>query len=193
MNILKIIQSKKLNQKQLSKSLFPLGSFLKSEIRQIAKKLNLVTAEKKDSQGLCFVGKVKLPDFLKQRLIPKKGHVIKIDSQCKSLKIDVSGKKLEEELDLLSNPFSFSPKDGHIIGDLNGAYYFTTGQRKGLNIGGFSKPLFVLQTDIFKNIVYVGMGESHPALYRRALFVRNNDIHWVREDLKIKYLSLIHI
>ena len=176
-----------LNQKQLSKSIFPIGHLTKSEVRFLAKKNDLITADKKDSQGLCFVGKVKLPDFLKQRLIPKKGHVIKIDSQCKSLKIDVSGKKLDEELDLLSNPFSFSPKDGDIIGDHNGAYYFTIGQRKGLNIGGFSKPLFVLQTDIFKNIVYVGMGESHPALFRRALFVKNNDIHWVREDLKIKY------
>ena len=174
-----------LNQEQLSKSIFPIGHMKKSEVRDLAKRNNLVTADKKDSQGLCFVGKVKLPDFLKQRLIPKKGCVIKINDELKFPEIDISDKISEHELAILSDPFSFSSDDGEVIGEHNGAYYFTIGQRKGLNIGGFKDPLFVIETDVSKNLVYVGMGESHPALFRKALFVNSNDIHWVREDLEI--------
>ena len=175
-----------LNQKQLSKAIFPIGHLTKSDVRDIAKKNDLITAAKKDSQGLCFVGKVKLPDFLKQRLTPKKGKVIKIDSESLKQEIDLNEvKSKEKELELLSAPFSFSPDDGEEIGEHNGAYYYTVGQRKGLNIGGFSEPLFVLETDVSKNIIYVGMGESHPALYKKALFVKSNEIHWIREDLKI--------
>ena len=174
-----------LNQEQLSKSIFPIGHMKKSEVRDLAKRNNLVTADKKDSQGLCFVGKVKLPDFLKQRLIPKKGYVIKINDELKFPEIDISDKISENELAILSDPFSFSSDDGEVIGEHNGAYYFTIGPRKGLNIGGFKDPLFVIETDVSKNLVYVGMGESHPALFRKALFVNSNDIHWVREDLEI--------
>ena len=175
-----------LNQKQLSKAIFPIGHLTKAEVRNIAKKNDLITAEKKDSQGLCFVGKVKLPDFLKQRLTPKKGKVIKIDSKFIQQKIDLSIlNSKEEELELLSSPFSFSSSDGQEIGEHNGAYYYTVGQRKGLNIGGFRDPLFVIQTDVPNNIIYVGMGESHPALFKKALFVNSNEIHWIREDLKI--------
>ena len=175
-----------LNQKQLSKAIFPIGHLTKADVRNIAKNNDLITAEKKDSQGLCFVGKVKLPDFLKQRLIPKKGKVIKIDSKFILQKTDLTMiKSKEEELQLLSSPFSFSSGDGHEIGEHNGAYYYTVGQRKGLNIGGFRDPLFVLQTDVSNNIIYVGMGESHPALFKKALFVCSNEIHWIREDLKI--------
>ena len=174
-----------LNQKQLSKAIFPIGHLTKSDVRDIAKKNDLITAYKKDSQGLCFVGKVKLPDFLKQRLTPKKGKVIKIDSKSVQ-EIDLNEvKSKEKELELLSSPFSFSSDDGEEIGEHHGAYYYTVGQRKGLNIGGFSEPLFVLETDVSKNIIYVGMGESHPALYKKALFVKSNEIHWIREDLKI--------
>ena len=175
-----------LNQKQLSKAIFPIGHLTKSDVRDIAKKNDLITADKKDSQGLCFVGKVKLPDFLKQRLTPKKGKVIKIDSESVKQEIDLNEvKSKEKQLELLSSPFSFSSDDGEEIGEHHGAYYYTVGQRKGLNIGGFSEPLFVLETDVSKNIIYVGMGESHPALYKKALFVKSNEIHWIREDLKI--------
>tara|TARA_A100001234_G_scaffold66024_1_gene57708 strand:+ start:340 stop:1527 length:1188 start_codon:yes stop_codon:yes gene_type:complete len=175
-----------LNQKQLSKAIFPIGHLTKSDVRDIAKKNDLITADKKDSQGLCFVGKVKLPDFLKQRLTPKKGKVIKIDSQSLKQEIDLNEvKSKEKQLELLSSPFSFSSDDGEEIGEHHGAYYYTVGQRKGLNIGGFSEPLFVLETDVSKNLIYVGMGESHPALYKKALFVKSNEIHWIREDLKI--------
>ena len=175
-----------LNQKQLSKAIFPIGHLTKADVRNIAKNNDLITAEKKDSQGLCFVGKVKLPDFLKQRLTPKKGKVIKIDSKFIQQKTDLTMfNSKEEELQLLSSPYSFSSVDGQEIGEHNGAYYYTVGQRKGLNIGGFRDPLFVLQTDVSNNIIYVGMGESHPALFKKALFVNSNEIHWIREDLKI--------
>ena len=175
-----------LNQKQLSKTIFPIGHLTKADVRNIAKTNGLITAEKKDSQGLCFVGKVKLPDFLKQRLTPKKGKVIKIDSKFIQQKTDLNMfNSKEEELQFLSSPFSFSSSDGQEIGEHNGAYYYTVGQRKGLNIGGFRDPLFVLQTDVSNNIIYVGMGESHPALFKKALFVNSNEIHWIREDLKI--------
>ena len=183
-----------LNQKQLSKAIFPIGHLTKSDVRDIAKKNDLITAAKKDSQGLCFVGKVKLLDFLKQRLTPKKGKVIKIDSESLKQEIDLNEvKSKEKELELLSAPFSFSPDDGEEIGEHNGAYYYTVGQRKGLNIGGFSEPLFVLETDVSKNIIYVGMGESHPALFKRALFVSSNEIHWIREDLKINENQTMNI
>ena len=183
-----------LNQKQLSKAIFPIGHLTKSDVRDIAKNNDLITAAKKDSQGLCFVGKVKLPDFLKQRLTPKKGKVIKIDSESLKQEIDLNEvKSKEKELELLSAPFSFSPDDGEEIGEHNGAYYYTVGQRKGLNIGGFSEPLFVLETDVSKNIIYVGMGESHPALFKRALFVSSNEIHWIREDLKINENQTMNI
>ena len=183
-----------LNQKQLSKAIFPIGHLTKSDVRDIAKKNDLITADKKDSQGLCFVGKVKLPDFLKQRLTPKKGKVIKIDSESLKQEIDLNEvKSKEKELELLSAPFSFSPDDGEEIGEHNGAYYYTVGQRKGLNIGGFSEPLFVLETDVSKNIIYVGMGESHPALFKKALFVNSNEIHWIREDLKINENETMNI
>ena len=175
-----------LNQKQLSKAIFPIGHLNKADVRNIAKTNGLITAEKKDSQGLCFVGKVKLPDFLKQRLTAKKGKVIKIDSKFIQQKTDLTMfNSKEEELQLLSSPFSFSSGDGQEIGEHNGAYYYTVGQRKGLNIGGFRDPLFVVQTDVSNNIIYVGMGESHPALFKKALFINSNEIHWVREDLKI--------
>ena len=175
-----------LNQKQLSKAIFPIGHLTKSDVRDIAKKNDLITADKKDSQGLCFVGKVKLPDFLKQRLTPKKGKVIKIDSESVKQEIDLNEvKSKEKQLELLSSPFSFSSDYGEEIGEHHGAYYYTVGQSKGVNIGGVSEPLFVLETDISKNLIYVGMGKSHPALYKKALFVKSNEIHWIREDLKI--------
>ena len=183
-----------LNQKQLAKAIFPIGHLTKSQVRDIAIKNNLITANKKDSQGLCFIGKVKLPDFLKQRLTPKKGKVIKIDNEFKDLEVELADvKSKEQELELLSAPFSFSSKDGEVIGQHNGAFYFTVGQRKGLNIGGFSEPLFVIETDVSENIIYVGMGESHPALFKKALFVSKNEIHWIREDLMINENQILKV
>ena len=176
-----------LTQKQLSKVIFPIGKLTKKEVREIAKKNDLITAEKKDSQGLCFVGKVKLPDFLKQKLTPKKGKVIKVDYNFISDDKEESDFESNKSyLEFLCTPKNFSETDGKYIGDHNGAFFYTVGQRKGLNIGGFKDALFVLTKDIDKNILYVGMGSDHPALFKKALFISKKDIHWVRNDLTIQ-------
>ena len=176
-----------LTQKQLSKVIFPIGKLTKKEVREIAKKNDLITAEKKDSQGLCFVGKVKLPDFLKQKLTPKKGKVIKVDNNfITSNKKESDFESNKSYLESLCTPQIFSETDGKYIGDHNGAFFYTVGQRKGLDIGGFKDPLFVLAKDIDKNILYVGMGSDHPALFKKALFISKKDIHWVRNDLTIQ-------
>jgi tRNA-uridine 2-sulfurtransferase len=171
-----------LTQQQLSKSLFPVGEILKPEVRAIAKKIGLVTAEKKDSQGLCFVGKVHLPDFLQQCLQPKKGKVIEIPAGATSFNNGFS----TDDIANLTVPYSLNAVDGNVIGEHNGAHYYTIGQRKGLNLGGHEKPMFVIGTDTAENIIYTGMGEDHPGLYRRGLFISNEDEHWVRPDLKLK-------
>ena len=176
-----------LTQKQLSKVIFPIGKLTKKEVREIAKKNDLITAEKKDSQGLCFVGKVKLPDFLKQKLTPKKGKVIKVDNNFISDDKEESDFESNKSyLEFLCSPKNFSETDGEFIGYHNGAFFYTVGQRKGLDIGGFKDPLFVLAKDIDKNILYVGMGSDHPALFKKALFISKKDIHWVRNDLTIQ-------
>ena len=176
-----------LTQKQLSKVIFPIGKLTKKEVREIAKKNDLITAEKKDSQGLCFVGKVKLPDFLKQKLTPKKGKVIKVDNNFISDdKVESDFESNKSYLEFLCSPKNFSETDGEFIGNHNGAFFYTVGQRKGLDIGGFKDPLFVLTKDIDKNILYVGMGSDHPALFKKALFISKKDIHWVRNDLTIE-------
>ena len=176
-----------LTQKQLSKVIFPIGKLTKKEVREIAKKNDLITAEKKDSQGLCFVGKVKLPDFLKQKLTPKKGKVIKVDNNFISYDKEESDFESNKSyLEFLCTPKNFSETDGKYIGDHNGAFFYTVGQRKGLDIGGFKDPLFVIMKDIDKNILYVGMGSDHPALFKKALFISKKDIHWVRNDLTIQ-------
>ncbi len=170
-----------LTQEQLSKALFPIGELLKPEVRDLAKKIGLVTADKKDSQGLCFVGKVHLPDFLQQRLEPKKGKAIEIPATLATFNDHAGTTQLEE----LSAPYILSPDVGKEIGEHNGAHYYTIGQRKGLNIGGHPKPLFIIGTDTVKNIIYLGLGEDHPGLYRRALFIPCVDEHWIRKDLKL--------
>lgn len=169
-----------LNQYQLSKSLFPIGHLLKPEVREIARAQGLVTAERKDSQGICFVGKVDLPVFLQQKLVPKNGNVILIPADF-SAKKKLSDKS-REYLPRLSSPFPFKPWQGRVIGEHNGAHYYTVGQRKGLNIGGFAEPLFVLATDVVRNIVYVGEGKDHPGLYRPGLFIAREELHWIQQD-----------
>jgi tRNA-uridine 2-sulfurtransferase len=171
-----------LTQHQLEKSLFPVGELLKPEVRNIAKKAGLVTADKKDSQGLCFIGKVHLPDFLQQRLIPKRGKVIEVPASASPFKNGFDSLDLKNQ----SAPYVYSPNDGKEIGDHNGAHYYTIGQRKGLNIGGYSKPLFVIGTNTDENVIYMGMGEDHPGLYRKGLFISNTDEHWIRQDLKME-------
>ena len=177
-----------LNQKQLSKILFPIGNLKKTEVRKIANDIGLVNAEKKDSQGLCFVGKVKLPDFLMQKLKPKEGLIIEIDSSSDLYKKKANNSLIiKEKLIKGIRNINYKIDDGREVGKHNGAFYFTIGQRKGLRVGGTNKPLFVLQTDVENNIVYVGMGKDHPGLYRDALLVDSNEEHWIREDLKLSY------
>lgn len=170
-----------LTQKQLSKALFPIGELLKPEVRAIAKKAGLATADKKDSQGLCFVGKVHLPDFLQQKLEPKKGKVIEVPSNAQAF---VNG-FTEDDLTGLTQAYEFHPDLGKEVGEHNGAHYYTIGQRRGLNIGGYEKPLFVIGTDTQRNVIYTGSGDNHPGLYRKGLFIPNADEHWIREDLKM--------
>jgi tRNA-specific 2-thiouridylase len=171
-----------LTQEQLSKALFPIGELLKPEVREIAKKAGLTTAEKKDSQGLCFIGKVHLPDFLQQQLLPKKGRAIEIAADAAVFK---NGKNVDG-FEHLTEPFVFTPELGKVIGEHNGAHYYTIGQRKGLNIGGKPKPMFIIGTDTVKNVIYMGMGEDHPGLHRKGLFISAADEHWVRTDLALK-------
>ena len=166
-----------LTQNQLAKTLFPIGHLQKSDVRKIARELNLVTAEKKDSQGLCFIGKVSLPDFLKQQLQPNVGNIIQIAEDF------YNGKDLPKTLTDKSQKIRYQTKDGKIVGTHNGAHFFTIGQRKGLGVGGTPEPLFVIDTDVVENVVYVGQGKSHPGLFRNALKVNLDDIHWVRQDL----------
>ncbi|MDR2121561.1 MAG: tRNA 2-thiouridine(34) synthase MnmA [Flavobacteriaceae bacterium] len=178
-----------LNQYQLSKSLFPIGAMTKPEVRKLAKELDLVTADKKDSQGLCFIGKVSLPDFLQQQLKPKKGIIVEIfadNPKYEQKKEPRCFETKKEELNYLSTPITYEKEDGKPIGEHQGAHYVTIGQRKGLGIGGHIEPCFVLDTDVQNNIIYVGEGKDHPGLFRKALFIKENEVHWVREDLKLK-------
>lgn len=178
-----------LSQEQLAKSLFPIGELTKPEVRKIAKEQGLVTADKKDSQGLCFIGKVRLPDFLQQQLKPKAGKVVEIPDSFQSYATGHDSKITHplntDMLKELSEPYVYKQTDGIIKGEHNGAHYFTIGQRKGLNIGGTPKPLFVIETDTKENIIYTGQGENHPGLLRYGLYVKSSDIHWVRPDLAL--------
>ena len=173
-----------LNQYQLSRSLFPIGHLLKPEVREIARQQGLVTAERKDSQGICFVGKVDLPLFLQQKLEPRKGNVILVPATFSSRKKMLE--RTRENLPKLTAAFPFKPWQGKVIGGHNGAHYYTVGQRKGLNIGGFAEPLFVLAVDVVRNIVYVGEGKEHPGLFRPGLFVSREDMHWIRPDRALR-------
>jgi tRNA-specific 2-thiouridylase len=178
-----------LTQEQLSKALFPIGELTKPQVRQIARDQNLVTAEKKDSQGLCFIGKVRLPEFLQQKLLPKKGKVLEVPASSRQFseqefKLADAGFDRDQLLKL-SKPWIYSAEDGELVGEHNGAHFYTIGQRKGLNIGGTPKPLFVLETDTRENIIFTGQGDDHPGLYRHGLFIEAKDVHWIRPDLAL--------
>jgi len=174
-------------QAQLARILFPIGHLAKSKVRTIAREIGLENADKKDSQGLCFVGKVKLPDFLMQQLAPRQGDVIEVPANSPLFNQDDEPNGLDtlEELLALSEPVPFDRESGQHIGSHPGAHFFTIGQRKGLNIGGKVDPLFVLDKNTRDNILYTGMGADHPGLYRKAIRIRNADVHWLRPDKKI--------
>lgn len=176
-----------LSQEQLSKTLFPIGELTKPQVREIATKLNLVTADKKDSQGLCFIGKVRLPEFLQQQLKPKEGVIVEIpESQEIYQQVLPEFNSKEDELSYLSRKLKYEVDFGKVVGKHQGAHYFTKGQRKGLAVGGTPEPLFVIDTDVDENVIYTGQGKTHPGLLKRALFVNDDELHWVREDLAIK-------
>lgn len=175
-----------LTQEQLSKTLFPIGELQKSEVRKIASEQKLITADKKDSQGLCFIGKVRLPEFLQQKLQPKEGVIVEIEAEKAIYSPEIpefSNKK--EELDFLVKKYEYNAGDGKIVGKHQGAHYFTKGQRKGLAVGGTPEPLFVIDTDVKENVIYTGQGKDHPGIYKKALFINKDEVHWVRTDLAI--------
>ena len=176
-----------LNQNQLSKALFPIGELTKPEVREIAREIGLVTADKKDSQGLCFIGKVSLPIFLQQQLIPKEGEIVEIFSDYKEFHKEkpVFETKLDE-LKYLSKKIKYQKEDGKVIGKHQGAQFFTIGQSKGLGIGGHKESCFIIDRDMENNILFVGEGKDFPGLYRKALKINNDEVHWVREDLRLK-------
>ena len=176
-----------LSQQQLSRTLFPIGELTKPEVRQIAAENNLITADKKDSQGLCFIGKVRLPEFLQQKLKPKKGPIVEVPDSMPHYgrKTPDFNSKLEE-LTYFSEKPTYEITDGKIVGEHQGAHYFTIGQRKGLDVGGTVEPLFVIETNVDQNIIYTGQGKAHPGLQRRTLFVDEKELHWVRPDRAIQ-------
>ncbi len=171
-----------LSQQQLSRALFPIGHLLKPEVRKIASELGLATAERKDSQGICFVGKVDLPVFLQQKIKAVDGDIVEIPRAFYSSQPVIS----PDDLEALCKPTFYSKADGNLVGQHHGAQFFTIGQRKGLNVGGKSEPLFVIATDVLQNVVYTGMGDDHPGLYRKGLFVSQNDVHYIRPDQKLR-------
>ncbi len=176
-----------LSQEQLAKTLFPIGELLKPEVRKIAAEQDLITADKRDSQGLCFIGKVRLPEFLQQQLAPKEGVIVEVPSQYSGyVKTTPVFESPEEELAFLSEKQNYNLDDGKVVGKHQGAHYFTKGQRKGLAVGGTVEPLFVIDTDVNENVIYTGQGKDHPGLYRRGLFVQADEIHWVRTDLTLQ-------
>ena len=173
-----------LSQEQLAKALFPIGHLQKAEVREIALQQGLVTAGKKDSQGLCFIGKVRLPEFLQQKLQPKPGKIVQLMADDPVFERSFSDNS--DTLVLEAAPFDLAAGIPKVVGTHQGAHYFTVGQRKGLNVGGTKEPLFIIGTDVVENIVYTGLGQQHPGLWRKALKVANKEVHWVREDLRLQ-------
>lgn len=175
-----------LSQEQLRYALFPIGHLLKPEVRRIATEQGLATAKRKDSQGICFVGKVDLPLFLQQKLAKKAGNIHEIKAEWPKFSLrptyDAATPLTDELLEKLAAPWRFTVRDGKKIGTHNGAHYYTIGQRKGLGIGGRKESLFILSTDVKENVIYVGEGDSHPGLWRPALGIPSEELHWVNPD-----------
>jgi tRNA-specific 2-thiouridylase len=172
-----------LSQEQLARTLFPIGHLEKPEVRKIARKEGLASAGKKDSQGICFVGKVHLPVFLQQKLKAREGNIFEIPADLSQY---ASEKQDTADLKSLCAPWTYEKEDGAWTGKHQGAHFFTVGQRKGLKVGGKTEPLFVLATDVVNNRIYVGQGQSHPGLFRRGLEIIPGEIHWIRRDLEMK-------
>ena len=243
-----------LSQEQLAKAMFPIGDLTKPEVRRLAAEADLPSADKKDSQGICFVGKVDLPVFLQQQLKPVEGDVVEVfdafyddNPQYRFIRETVASLLADPSADpqlitdyvsedkatpaegikrnsyspdalaalddatllRLSKPIRYDAisfetevyrsgkhhvkktryKDnpyGKVIGRHDGAQFYTIGQRKGLNIGGHKDSIFVIDTDIARNIIYVGEGHRHKGLSRICLRIALEEIHWIREDLRMQ-------
>ncbi len=171
-----------LSQEQLSRALFPIGHLLKPEVRRIADEQGLATAKRKDSQGICFVGKVDLPVFLQQKLSKNEGNIHEIKRDWAKFDREIA----PDDVVSLSKAYNFTVRDGKKIGTHNGAHFYTIGQRKGLGIGGRRESLFILATDVEQNVIYVGEGDSHPGLHRKALRIEEAEMHWVNPTRKIE-------
>lgn len=182
-----------LNQDQLKKIIFPIGDLSKTEVRKIAKENNLITAEKKDSQGLCFIGKVSLPDFLQQKLKKKTGDVIEISSESDLYKKNINILGKHEKLEFLSTRISYKKNNGKLVGKHNGAHFFTIGQRKGLSIGGYKDPLFIISTNTSSNEIYVGEGKNHPGLLKKVLKIKYSEINWVNNTYNYTILKNLNL
>ena len=175
-----------LSQEQLAKSLFPIGELTKPEVREIATKMELVTADKKDSQGLCFIGKVRLPEFLQQKLQPKEGLIFEVDADNEIYnQVEIQYNSEKERLVSEATSINYTPEMGKVKAKHQGAHYFTTGQRKGLNVGGTKEALFVIATNVQTNTIYTGQGAQHPGLFKKALFIAKDEVHWIRTDLAL--------
>ncbi len=174
-----------ITQNQLSKVLFPIGHLEKIEVRNIARKEGLITADKKDSQGLCFVGKIKLPEFLQQQLKTKKGDIIEIPENHLQFKKYQSLNVRSENIEKLAVPYTYSPSDGNKVAMHNGAHFYTIGQRKGLHVGGRPEPSFVIGIDTNKNFVYTGQTKIHPGLNRYALKLKKSSINWINKEYNV--------
>ena len=170
-----------LSQEQLRYAMFPVGDIDKPEVRRIAEEQHLATAKRKDSQGICFVGKVDLPVFLQQKLAARKGNIHEILPTWPKY-----AQRHGDDLATLAEPWHYTVRDGKKIGEHNGAHFYTTGQRKGLGIGGRKESLFIIATDVRENVIYVGEGDNHPGLYRRALKIQPDEVHWVNPARRLE-------
>ncbi len=183
-----------LSQEQLSKAMFPIGDLIKPEVRAIADEQKLATAKRKDSQGICFVGKVDLPVFLQQQLAKKEGNIHEIKSDWSKFDHELLTMPTEDILAStddalfikLSDPYNFTVRDGKKIGTHGGAHFYTIGQRKGLGIGGRKESLYIIGTDVSQNVIYVGEGDNHQGLHRRALHILPQEMHWVNPTRELK-------
>lgn len=171
-----------LTQEQLRYAMFPIGELLKPEVRRIAEEQKLATAKRKDSQGICFVGKVDLPVFLQQQIAAKQGNIHEILPSWRGYAVEPAA----DDLAALAEPKRYTVRDGKKIGTHNGAHFYTIGQRKGLGIGGRKESLFIIATDVKENVIYVGEGDAHPGLYRSVLCIQPDEVHWVNENDKMK-------
>lgn len=168
-----------LSQQQLSRSLFPIGDMLKPEVRRIAEEQKLSTAKRKDSQGICFVGKVDLPLFLQQKLEAREGDIIEIPASWEGYS------RPSHTPAEIAESYVYTPADGTKAGRHKGAHFYTIGQRKGVGVSGKPEPVFVIATDVENNIIYVGQGENHPGLMRSGLFIKRDEMHWIRPDMAL--------